>query len=153
LGIAPRVLAGRCAVLWRQKLLLAVALNVWIAVPYYSLQYVHVFPITTMPTCGLDQLLPFTPGAAWPYLSLFMLLPIGPILMTRSSDLGRHAMALAAVGLVSNAIFFVLPTRICKRWACKMPIQRQRASSSCEKRCRDFKIHLDGKTNTVHGTV
>jgi fatty acid desaturase len=93
-----------------QKLLIGLALTLWVCIPYFGLQHAAAFRVTLMPVWGLDQIVPFYPDAAWLYLSLYLLLPIAPLLMTTRRELACYAASVAIVSMVSNLIFFLCPT-------------------------------------------
>src|SRR5438270_730690 len=52
------------------KLVLLVALNLWVYVPYLFLQRHQFFPATMMRPGVLDQWIPFLPQTVWIYLSI-----------------------------------------------------------------------------------
>jgi len=99
---------------WRFKLFLIVALNLAVCVPYYILQRNHFFPATLMPPSSLDLLIPFSPGAVWLYLSLYLFMPIGPLLMVDRRQLVHYGIAMAAMAFVASVVFAFWPT-ICQR--------------------------------------
>lgn len=92
------------------KLALIVILNVWICVPYYLAQRHPWRPPVVLTPSILDRSIPFCPGWAWVYESLFVMLPIGPFLMRHAGQLWRYTWAMVAIGLLTNTIFFVWPT-------------------------------------------
>lgn len=96
------------------KLVLLFALNVWVYLPYYYLQRNHFFPATTMPTGPLDRLIPFWSGAVWVYLSIYLLMPIGPFLMSKRKQLLQYAVGIMLIGAIADAFFVFRPT-ICSR--------------------------------------
>ncbi len=98
----------RTALGW--KLFLALALNAWIAVPYFTLQRHVFFPITPMPETSLDRLIPFADAAACFYLSLYVAVLIPPLLFVDQGDLHRHCGGVVLIGLVSACCFLFLPT-------------------------------------------
>lgn len=92
------------------KLALVAVLNPLLCVPYYLAQRYPWRPVTVLAPSAFDRWVPFHPGWAWVYESLFIFLPIGPFLMTRRWQLWRYAWAMLGIGLVTNAIFFLWPT-------------------------------------------
>src|SRR4051812_48683174 len=63
------------------KLLLTVVLNLVVFIPYRFFQHHHFFPITVMPTSFVDRSLPFLDWTVVIYLSIYLLVPVGPFLM------------------------------------------------------------------------
>jgi membrane-associated phospholipid phosphatase len=103
-------LTQRVSALPGHKVVLAIVLTLWLAVPYFTLQRYVVFPVTAMPPSALDRLIPFAEVAAWPYLSLFLALPIPPLLFSNTHDLRRYGGGMALIGLISDFCFFFGPT-------------------------------------------
>src|SRR4051794_12108776 len=112
MGVAVPTLGERFRTLLPQKLLMGLALNVLVCVPYYGLQYVELFSVTLVPATALDRLVPFTPSAAWLYLSLFVLIPIAPALMVSRAELGQYAAGIASLGLLSSIAYLFAPTTV-----------------------------------------
>jgi membrane-associated phospholipid phosphatase len=65
-----------------------------------------------MPVTALDRAIPFQEWALWPYLSLYLLTPIGPWLADSRRLLVRYLKGLAALSSVSFTVFWVFPTTI-----------------------------------------
>ena len=99
---------------WRLKVFLTGFLNVLACLPYYGLQHVHFFPETVMPASVIDRLIPFAPQAVWFYLSLYLLMPIAPLLMERREDLLRYAIGMIAATILATVVFVFWPT-VCPR--------------------------------------
>lgn len=99
---------------WRLKCLLMAGLNLWVYLPYHWLQHHQFFTPTVMPAGFLDRLISFNDDAVWLYLSIYLLMPLGPFLMSRRSDLCRYAAGIVLIGLVADLIFVFFPT-ICPR--------------------------------------
>lgn len=108
----PVSLARRFQMSLRYKLGMALLLNLVVAVPYFALQHVRLFPVTSMPEWGIDQSIAFAPASAWIYLSLFVLLALGPAFMVQTHDLRHYATGITVLALVSNGIFLLFPTTI-----------------------------------------
>jgi len=92
------------------KLFLLVFLNLWVYAPYLYLQKHQFFHVTVMPESGLDSLIPFSSGAAWLYLSIYLLMPVGPFLMKERGEILRYAAGIILTGLCANIIFIFWPT-------------------------------------------
>ena len=98
----------------RLKLLLTVALNVVVWTPYLTLQHLHFFPATPMPMSFIDTAIGFSPGAVWAYLSVYLLLPIGPFLMVDRERIFCYARGIVVMAIVAVIVFVFFPT-ICAR--------------------------------------
>lgn len=108
--IAVRSITDRLKSEWGLKLVLLVVLNLWVYGPYLFLQRHNFFPATTMSQTFLDRLVPFWPWTVWVYLSIYLLMPVGPFLMDNRQQLFRYAMGIMLIGLIADAIFFFWPT-------------------------------------------
>lgn len=95
---------------WRLKLVLLFVLNLCIYAPYLFLQRHHFFPATTMPASYCDQLIPFSSQTVWIYLSIYLLMPIGPFLMDERRQVLRYAFGIVLIGLIADIIFLFCPT-------------------------------------------
>ena len=82
--------------------------------PYYSLQHYQLFPVTVMPATFIDRLIPFSPPAVWPYLSIYLFMPIAPFLMNQRQQLLRYAIGVMMIEFVASSIFLLWPTS-CER--------------------------------------
>lgn len=92
------------------KLILMVGLNLWVYLPYLFLQRHHFFSVTNMPLCSFDRMIPFSGQAVWLYLSIYLLMPVGPFLMVQRNQLIRYAAGIVFISLLANIIFIFLPT-------------------------------------------
>lgn len=99
----------------RLKLALTAFLILWISPWYYLLQYYVFFPITQMTPSRLDLMIGFAPETVWIYLSLYLLMPIGPLITVNVRHLCRYALGMVAMSLFSSIIFLLWPT------ACQRP--------------------------------
>lgn len=94
----------------RLKLWLAVVLNLGFYLPYGWLQRHPWFPVHEAPTTGFDRWLPFWELAVWAYLSLFLLMPIAPLMMHSRSELVRYGFGILAIELIASVVFALIPT-------------------------------------------
>ena len=62
----------------------------------------------------VDLRIPFNPNAVWLYLSLYLLMPIAPLLMQEREDLLRYARGIVAATIVAAIVFIFWPT-LCPR--------------------------------------
>jgi membrane-associated phospholipid phosphatase len=92
------------------KLILLVALNPLVYVPYLFLQRHPFFPPTGMSASFLDRLVPFSDLAVWPYLSIYLLMPVGPFLMGRRNQILRYAAGIVLISFFADIIFLLRPT-------------------------------------------
>jgi len=105
---------ARLAAHWPTKLLLAVVLNLWVALPYHTLQRWPWRAVTTLAPSWLEDAVPFVPQFAWLYLSLYLLIPIGPLLLATRAELRRYASGIVFLGLAANLAFFLMPTMVAR---------------------------------------
>ena len=103
-------LGGRLRAELGLKLLLTVVLNLWFYVPYTLLQRYRLFRPTEIPPTFLDRFIPFSDQAVWLYFSIFLLMPIGPLLMHRRAQLVRYAAGILLIETVAYAFFLFWPT-------------------------------------------
>lgn len=96
------------------KCLLLVALNAAAYFPYLYLQEHTHFPVRTMHPSRADEVIPFWPGSTWIYVSLYLLMPVGPILLDLRSDLIRYASGILLISGISGLVFLFFPT-VCQR--------------------------------------
>ena len=92
------------------KLILLVVLNVWVYVPYLFLQRHHFFPATNMTSSFFDRRISFSDKAVWLYLSIYLLMPVGPFLMNSRKQIFRYAIGIVLISLFANIIFLFWPT-------------------------------------------
>ena len=96
----------------RSKWIAVCLLTVCVATPYYLFERLVFRPVFNMPVWPLDRAIPFQPGAIWLYQSVYLLLSIPAILITRREDVWRYAAGIFLIGLVANSIFLLFPTQI-----------------------------------------
>jgi membrane-associated phospholipid phosphatase len=92
------------------KLGLLVILYPLVFLPYFFLQRHHFFPATTISSGWFDRLIPFSDQAVWPYFSIYLLLPVGPLFMDRRYQLLHYAAGVALLSLIADLIFLCWPT-------------------------------------------
>lgn len=63
-----------------------------------------------MPESFCDRVIPFSGKAVWIYMSVYLLMPIGPFLMTRRRQIIRYAAGLMLIGALADLVFIVRPT-------------------------------------------
>ncbi len=94
---------------WKFKAWLTLALSLGFCVPYFGIQHLSLFPIRTLQTTRLDDLVPFQPEWTWVYQSLYLFLPVLPFLARRRETLTRYAKGLLALSGVCFVIFLLFP--------------------------------------------
>lgn len=109
-----RSIADRLQSELKLKLVLLVGLNLVVYVPYYFFQRHHFFPTTSMLFGFFDLVIPFSSNAIWLYLSIYLLIPIGPFLMNRRKQIFRYAAGIIFISLLADVIFLFRPT-VCPR--------------------------------------
>lgn len=68
--------------------------------------------VTTMPLTALDRLIPFTPLALLPYLSLWFYVSLPPILMVRRRAIVIYGVFIGAVCLIGLGVFMLWPSAV-----------------------------------------
>jgi membrane-associated phospholipid phosphatase len=63
-----------------------------------------------MPASFCDRLIPFSDKAVWLYLSIYLLMPIGPLLMHRRRQIVRYAIGIVLIGMLADIVFIFWPT-------------------------------------------
>lgn len=102
-------LYGRVRCHPRHKLVLLVALPVLFGLGYFPLQHVTLFTPTTFSLTALDRAIPFAPEWIYAYQSLYLLMPLAPLLATRKEQLARYTEGFAWLAAVSFLIFLLYP--------------------------------------------
>ena len=106
----PPTLIERMASHLRWKLLLLAALPVVFTIGYAGVQRLSPFQPTPMPETAIDRWVGFASWWVWPYLSLYLYLPIAPWLSVRKCSLVRYTLGLVVISTAAFSIFFFLPT-------------------------------------------
>ena len=97
---------------WKVKSAMTVLLPAAFSGLYFWLERHPRTAPFAMPVSPLDQAVPFQEWALWPYLSLYLLTPIGPWLADSRRELARYVKGLGALSCVAFAVFAVFPTGI-----------------------------------------
>jgi hypothetical protein len=96
------------------KFLLMLLLYPAVYGPYHLLQLHHFFTPTELRPYLIDQWIPFNDRFVWIYLSIYLLMPIGPVLMNTREQLFRYAAGVFLISLLADTVFVFHPT-ICSR--------------------------------------
>jgi membrane-associated phospholipid phosphatase len=97
---------------FRLKVVLIGSLAVVLSFCYGAVQKWPIKGAVVRPQVWLDTAIPFTPAAAWVYLSCFVYLVLSGCLLTRREDCWRFFWYVAAIGFFGDAIFFFYPTAV-----------------------------------------
>jgi membrane-associated phospholipid phosphatase len=105
-------LARRILAEWKIKLFLGGAITVLFWLGYFHLGYLSRSSARPAPELSIDRMIPFMPGAAFLYLSEFVILPLIVWLMTSRRQLLACCRGLSLLIGVSFFIFCCWPTRV-----------------------------------------
>jgi len=92
------------------KLILTLLLYPVVYGPYQFLQVHHFFPATELLPGMFDRWIPFDARFTWIYLSIYLLMPIGPVLMKSRGQLYRYAAGILLISVLADAVFIFRPT-------------------------------------------
>jgi membrane-associated phospholipid phosphatase len=96
------------------KLLLVLLLYPAVYGPYQFLQRHHFFPPTELLPGLVDSRIPFDDRFTWIYLSIYLLMPIGPVLMNTRRQLFPYAAGIILITVLADVVFLFHPT-LCPR--------------------------------------
>lgn len=99
----------RLAACWRFKLVLLIVLPTGFCLGYFTLQRVTLFHPVELPLTVLDRAVPFTPEWIYAYQSVYLFLPIAPLLATRREQLVHYTRGFVALSLAGFAVFLLFP--------------------------------------------
>ncbi len=102
----------RLRTLLAQKLWMALGLNLLVCIPYFGLQHFVLRPVNWILASALERAIPFSPAAVWLYQSLYLLMPVAPMLMIHAGQLRRYALGMASMSLGANVVFLAFPTAV-----------------------------------------
>ena len=94
---------------WTKRIGISTALTAFFAC-YFAILRHPIFAVTTMPLTDIDLWIPFQPSALYLYASLWVYVPLLPILMVESKDLKRYAMGAIALSVIGFTLFILVPT-------------------------------------------
>jgi membrane-associated phospholipid phosphatase len=105
----PVTLRQRLSALWREKLVLTLAFNLFFWAGYLFLSRHAFFPVHTLPMTWLDKWAGFR-GPVWSFVyESNFLLGLTPWFITSKETLRRYVLGFALLSLVSFAIFALFP--------------------------------------------
>jgi membrane-associated phospholipid phosphatase len=97
---------------WRFKLIATALMTVGFFAVYFPLLYLPVFTVTQMPVTAFDRLVGLRPNTLLLYITLWVYIPLGSWLLTDKQQLVAYSKALAGLGMVGLAVFFLWPTSV-----------------------------------------
>jgi hypothetical protein len=74
---------------WRFKAALSLGLSVMFCVPYFTLQYLTLWPVRTFALTPVDEAIVFDPAWVWAYQSVYLLVGLVPWVSTSRAQLAR----------------------------------------------------------------
>lgn len=92
------------------KLLLVLLLYPIVYGPYQFLQVHHYFPPTELLPGTIDCRIPFDDRFTWIYLSIYLLMPIGPVILHTRGQLYRYAAGILLISVLADVVFLFHPT-------------------------------------------
>jgi len=108
-ALTPDTLLARVPMYWRRKLIIGLLLAPFFTICYYLPQWVPIFTHRQIPLLGIDRFVPFHPWWIWPYMSMYLLLPLPPIFSIRAAHLRRYSVGMAILFFASCIFFFLMP--------------------------------------------
>jgi len=108
-ALTPDTLLGRVPMYWLRKLIIGLLLAPFFTVCYYLPQWLPLVASREIPLLGLDRIVPFETWWIWPYMSMYLLLPLPPLFSIRADHLRRYSVGMAILFFVSCVFFFVMP--------------------------------------------
>jgi hypothetical protein len=103
---------GEPAASWRLRFACYLALLIWICAPYFAMQHSAPGAAHVMQPGALDRLIPFDPRWTAIYLSLYVFLPLAPLLYSRRDEVLRFCAGLFCLVAVAHTAFWLAPTRV-----------------------------------------
>src|SRR5712692_6028554 len=115
------ILAARLRRHLKLKVMIVISLLIALFGPFLIIERWPLLPVTIYQETWLDRAIPFTPIAAWPYLSLWLYLAFAGLMLVKRKDLWRCCWIMAGMGLIGNIVFLIHPTSVPVRPA--IPVQ------------------------------
>ena len=92
------------------KLAMAVVLPIAFCVPFFSIEYFPLFPARQLRPTQLDLWLGHDTRWVWAYVSLYLYMPIVPLLLVQRSHLLRWTAGMIGMSAVAFVVFLIYPT-------------------------------------------
>jgi membrane-associated phospholipid phosphatase len=94
------------------KATLTVVLVLWFTLPFFAIEYFPPRPPQPLTPSALDTWIGFDDNWIWAYVSLFVYMPLIPLLMVRRADLRRYATGMMSITAAAIVVFLVYPTAV-----------------------------------------
>lgn len=94
---------------WLAKLALLLILSPLWTVCYFLPQALAVRTPISIPLWPIDRIVPFAPWWIYPYMSMYLLLPLPPAFATTREQLRRYVIGMSVLFLLAGPIFFLIP--------------------------------------------
>ncbi len=107
-----RRVGPKMTTLWGFKLVGIFGLMTAFFTVYFLVLRHPLFPVTVVPALTVDRLIGFHPWALPLYFSLWLYIPLAPLMISRRRELASYAWASLALSAAGLAIFLFWPTRI-----------------------------------------
>lgn len=133
-------LFGRVSSFFGAKLLLFVVAMPLFTAGYVAAQYVSPFDPAIVPETWFDRAVPFASWWVWPYVSLYVFIPAGPVLWSRRQHMRDYIIALCITEAVCLTLFVMIPTGVPRlflengeplNWAMRMIVTVDRPVNAC----------------------
>lgn len=102
-------LPSRLFACWQLKLQMSIGLPIFFCLGYFSLQRFPLREATFLSLSALDRAIPFAPEWFYAYQSLYLFLPIAPLLTSSRALLVRYVRGFVLLCLASFAVFLLFP--------------------------------------------
>lgn len=94
---------------WQLKLQMSIGLPIFFCLGYFSLQRFPLREATFLSLSALDRAIPFAPEWFYAYQSLYLFLPIAPLLTSSRALLVRYVRGFVLLCLAGFAVFLLFP--------------------------------------------
>lgn len=81
-------------------------------VPYLAIQHWQGVPVRTLPETWVDRWVPFESSWVYAYLSIYLLVPLVPWLLSRAGDVSRYLLGFAGMCVTCYAAFLLFPVHV-----------------------------------------
>ena len=77
---------------------------------YFLVGYFPLRPVVQLEATWVETAIGFRPGWIWVYVSLYLFMPIGPLLLSERGQLIRYAWGMSGIAAAACLVFIVIPT-------------------------------------------
>lgn len=133
-------LIGRARTLFGLKVFLFIVAMPLFTAGYVAAQYVSPFDPVMVPATWVDRAVPFAAWWVWPYVTLYVFIPAGPLLWTRREEIRDYVIALTITEVVCLLMFVLVPTGVPRafledgsplNWAMRLIVTIDRPVNAC----------------------